>query len=117
MRYDPQNVFARILRREIPARIVYEDERCLAFHDVAPAAPVHLLVIPKAPIAALGDATEQDRELLGHLLWAAAEVARREGLTEAGFRTVINHGARANQSVFHLHVHLLGGREFTWPPG
>ena len=115
--YDEKNVFARILRREIPADIVHEDERCLAFRDVSPQAPTHVLVIPKRAIAKLGDASQSDRELLGHLLLVAAEVARREGLDEKGFRVVVNNGAGAGQSVFHLHVHVLGGRELRWPPG
>lgn len=117
MQYDDQNLFAKIIRKEIPADIVHEDDHCLAFRDIAPQAPVHILVIPKAPIARLGDAGESDREILGHLMWAAGEVARKEGLHEKGFRTVINHGEGANQTVFHLHVHVLGGRGFTWPPG
>lgn len=115
--YDDGNVFARILRGEIPANVIYEDEDCLAFHDVAPVAPVHVLLIPKAKIARFGDVTHADQQILGKLMWAAAEVARRLGLAEDGFRTVINHGERASQSVFHLHVHLLGGRDFAWPPG
>jgi histidine triad (HIT) family protein len=117
MSYDDHNVFARILRGEIPATKVHEDEQCLAFRDVAPQAPQHVLVIPKRKIARLADAQHGDRALLGHLLWVATEVARREGFAEDGFRVVINDGARANQSVFHLHVHVLGGREFRWPPG
>ncbi len=115
-RYDDQNVFARILRGEIPADVVYEDERCIAFRDVAPQAPVHCLVIPRTRIAQLGDADSGDENLLGHLLVVAAEVARRTGCGDA-FRTVINHGEAAGQSVFHLHVHVLGGRPLGWPPG
>ena len=115
--YDPRNLFARILRREIPAKIVHEDERCLAFRDIAPAAPTHVLVIPKAPLASLADATPGDAALLGHLLLVAAEVARAEGLDATGYRTVVNTGKDAGQSVFHLHVHLLGGRALAWPPG
>jgi len=114
--YDDGNVFARILRREIKASIVYEDDRCLAFRDIDPKAPLHVLVIPKAPIACIGDAPLEQRELLGHLLWAAGEVARREGHGDA-FRLVVNHGAAAGQSVFHLHVHVLAGRALGWPPG
>ena len=117
MNYDDDNIFAKILRGEIPADVVYEDDRCLAFRDIEPQAPTHVLIIPKAPIARLGDAGEDERDVLGHLMWAAGEVARREGLVEDGFRTVINHGARACQTVFHLHVHVLGGRDFNWPPG
>jgi histidine triad (HIT) family protein len=94
---------------------VYADERCLAFRDVAPQAPVHILVIPREPIARLDEAGEDHAPLLGHLLLVAAKVARQEGLS--GFRTVINSGAEAGQTVFHLHVHVLGGRELTWPPG
>ncbi len=117
MTYDTQNVFAKILRKEIPAEVVFEDERCMAFRDVAPAAPVHVLVIPKTPIATLADASAEQRDLLGHLLWAAGEVARRLDLVANGFRVVINNGAGAQQSVYHLHVHVLAGRPFAWPPG
>lgn len=115
--YDQNNVFAKMLAKEIPADVVYEDEQCLAFRDIAPQAPVHILVIPKSEIAKLSDTSASDEGVLGHLLWAAGEVARREGLHEDGFRIVINNGARANQTVFHLHVHVLGGRDFQWPPG
>jgi len=115
--YDTNNVFARILRKEIPCRIVYEDDRCLAFHDLAPQAPTHVLVIPKEPIAKLVDATPAQVGVLGHLLWACAEVVRRLGIGDDGFRVVINNGATAQQSVFHLHLHVLAGRPFTWPPG
>lgn len=117
MNYDDSNIFAKILRGEIPADVVYEDDQCLAFRDIEPQAPTHVLVIPKAEIPRLGDATERDRAMLGHLMWAAGEVARKEGLLDSGFRTVVNHGEGANQTVFHLHVHVLGGREFRWPPG
>ncbi|MBK8976078.1 MAG: histidine triad nucleotide-binding protein [Planctomycetes bacterium] len=116
MAYDDQNVFARILRGEISAAIVHEDEHCIAFRDVQPQAPVHVLVIPRAAIAKLGEVGPDAKELLGHLLWVAGEVARREGIGDA-FRTVINHGTGAGQSVFHLHVHVLGGRPLAWPPG
>ena len=117
MTYDTQNVFAKILRKEIPAAVVFEDERCMAFRDVAPAAPTHVLVIPKIPIPTLADASVEQRDLLGHLLWVAGEVARRLDLVADGFRVVINNGAGAQQSVFHLHVHVLAGRPFAWPPG
>ena len=109
-------IFAKIIRREIPADIVYEDDRCLAFRDVNPQAPVHILVIPKQPIARLADADESDESLLGHLLLAASKVAADEGIGDA-FRVAINNGAGVGQSVFHLHLHILGGRSFTWPPG
>jgi histidine triad (HIT) family protein len=119
---DPQQpqgpddtIFGRILRGEIPCDQVYADEHCLAFRDVAPQAPVHVLVIPRAAIARLDEAGDDHAPLLGHLLLVAARVARQEGLT--GFRTVINTGAEAGQSVFHLHVHVIGGRPLAWPPG
>lgn len=115
--YDPNNVFARILRQEIPARLVHEDERCVAFRDIAPQAPTHLLVIPRKALARLGDAGPQDEGLLGHLLLVAAGLARREGLADDGYRVVINHGRRGGQAVSHLHLHVLGGRDMAWPPG
>ena len=108
-------IFGRILRGEIPCDAVYSDDRCLAFRDVAPQAPVHCLVIPREPIAQLADADEAHEALLGHLLLVAARVARQEGLTS--WRTVINSGAEAGQTVFHLHVHVIGGRPLAWPPG
>lgn len=115
--YDANNVFARILRREIPARLLHEDHLCVAFADVAPQAPVHFLVIPRRSIACLADADESDKAVLGHLLWVAAEVARKLGVANDGFRVVVNSGGDAGQSVFHLHVHVLAGRALAWPPG
>ena len=111
-----ETIFNRIIQREIPADIVYEDELCLAFRDINPQAPVHILVIPKKPVPKVVDATTADRELLGHLLETAARIAKQEGHGE-DFRLVINNGEKACQSVFHLHVHLLAGRIFGWPPG
>lgn len=108
-------IFSRILRGEIPCDEVYSDDCCLAFRDVAPQAPVHLLVIPRQPLLSLAEAGDDDEALLGHLLLVAARVAKQEGLV--GFRTVINSGAEAGQTVFHLHVHVLGGRPLAWPPG
>jgi len=108
-------IFSRIIDREIPADIIYEDEQALAFRDISPQAPVHFLVIPKKPIAKLSDATSEDQALLGHLLLVAREVAAQEGLED--FRLNVNNGAGASQTVFHLHVHVLGGRSFSWPPG
>jgi histidine triad (HIT) family protein len=108
-------IFGRILRGEIPCDAVYADEYCLAFRDVNPQAPVHVLVIPREAIVNLVDVSEEHRELLGHLLLVAAKVARQEGLS--GWRTVINSGAEAGQTVFHLHVHVIGGRPLAWPPG
>jgi histidine triad (HIT) family protein len=115
--YDPTNVFARILRGEIPAEVLYEDEHCMAFLDVTPQAPTHFLVIPKREIATLSDATQEDEGLLGHLLVTAANVAKQLGVDQDGSRIVINNGAGAGQTVFHLHVHVLAGRSLAWPPG
>jgi histidine triad (HIT) family protein len=108
-------IFGRILNGEIPCQEVYSDAQCLAFRDVNPQAPVHVLVIPRKPIPSLAEAGPEDQELLGHLLLVAARVAGLEGMT--GWRTVINSGAEAGQTVFHLHVHVIGGRPMTWPPG
>ena len=109
-------IFAKIISKEIPADIVYEDDECLAFRDVNPQAPVHILVIPKKPIARLVEAGDDDQALLGHLLLTANKVALEQGVGDA-FRLVVNNGADVGQSVFHLHLHILAGRSFTWPPG
>lgn len=109
-------VFGRIIAREIPARIEHEDDRCLAFHDVAPQAPVHVLVIPKRPIPALTALAAGDEALIGHLVLVATRLAERLGLGN-GYRLVVNCGRDGGQSVDHLHVHLLGGRALGWPPG
>ena len=110
-----ETLFSKIIDREIPADIIFEDDQCLAFRDINPQAPTHFLVIPKKPIAKLSDAEEADQALLGHLLLVASQVARQEGLED--FRLNVNNGAGASQTVFHLHVHVLGGRSFSWPPG
>lgn len=109
-------IFAKIIRREIPATFLFEDERCVAFRDVNPQAPTHILIVPKATIATLSDAGSEHESLLGHLLLTAKNIAGQLGLAD-GYRLVINNGAAAGQTVFHLHVHLLAGRSFTWPPG
>jgi histidine triad (HIT) family protein len=109
-------IFTKIINREIPAEIVYEDDLCLAFKDINPQAPVHLLLIPKKPIAKLSDATAEDHRLLGHLMVKAGVIAQEQGGSDS-FRLVINNGAEAGQEVFHLHLHLLAGRRFSWPPG
>lgn len=109
-------IFSRIITRQVPADIVYEDEHCLAFRDINPQAPVHVLVIPKREIPRLADAKSEDQSLLGHLVLAANEVARQLGVDDA-FRLVVNNGAGVGQSVFHLHLHLLAGRRMHWPPG
>ena len=111
-----ETIFAKIISREVPADIVHEDEQCLAFRDVAPQAPVHILVIPKKPLVGLQDVAPQDESLLGHLLLVASQLAKQERLAQ-GYRCVINAGAEGGQSVYHLHVHLLGGRQLEWPPG
>ena len=111
-----KTIFKKIIDREIPADIVHEDELCIAFHDVNPQAPTHVLVIPRQEIASLTDVTEADEPLIGHLFVVASQLARQLGL-ENGYRTVINCGRDGGQSVDHLHVHLLGGRALAWPPG
>ena len=110
-------LFEKIIAREIPAGIVYEDDVCIAIRDIAPASPVHILVIPKKPIERVGSAASSDCDLLGHLLLTAAKIARDEGIEESGYRLVINNGRDAGEAVPHLHVHLLGGRPLAWPPG
>ncbi len=111
-----KTIFQRIVDREIPAEIVYEDDVCLAFRDVSPQAPTHVLVIPKRPIPSLADLADTDVELAGRLLLAARKVARDLGL-EGGYRVVANTGEDGGQSVAHLHLHVLGGRRLGWPPG
>jgi histidine triad (HIT) family protein len=112
-----KTIFERICAREIPAAIVYEDEHIVAFRDIKPAAPTHVLIIPRKPIAKLEDATAADHALLGHLLLKAPVIAAQVGLTEGGYRLVLNNGRDSGQEVPHLHFHLLGGRPLHWPPG
>lgn len=112
-----KGIFEKIIDREIPARIVHETDRVLAFHDIAPQAPVHVLVIPKQKHERLALVPAEERELLGELLLAVQEVARRTGIEATGYRTVINNGRDAGEAVPHLHVHVLGGRPMNWPPG
>jgi histidine triad (HIT) family protein len=109
-------LFGKIIRREIPADIVYEDDQCLAFRDINPQAPTHVLLVPKKEISMLSSATAEDQALLGHLMLAADKVARKLGTGDT-FRLVVNNGAGAGQSVFHLHLHILAGRKLHWPPG
>jgi histidine triad (HIT) family protein len=111
-----ETVFAKIIRGEIPVRIEHDDDLCLAFHDVAPQAPVHVLVIPKRPLESLAQVADTDAALLGHLVVVATQLAGKLGL-EDGYRLVVNCGRNGGQSVDHLHVHLLGGRQLGWPPG
>jgi histidine triad (HIT) family protein len=110
-------LFCRISAGELSADTVYKDERCVAFRDTNPQAPVHVLVVPHDHIESLDEAGQKDEAPLGHLLRVAARVANEQGLSESGYRTVINTGAGAGQSIFHLHVHVLGGRQLNWPPG
>jgi histidine triad (HIT) family protein len=111
-----KSVFKRIIDKEIPAKIVYEDDRCLAFHDVSPQAPTHVLVIPKKEIASLDALADDDLELVAHL-WLVIRNLARELKLERGYRVVVNSGRDGGQSVDHLHFHLLGGRQLVWPPG
>lgn len=108
-------IFSKIIAGDIPADVVWDDEQCLAFRDINPAAPTHILIIPKKPLVNLADASDADTPLLGHLMRVAAKVAEQEGLED--FRLVANNGAGAGQSVFHLHLHVIGGRALGWPPG
>lgn len=110
-------LFEKLIQRQIPARVVHEDEEVFAFHDINPQAPVHILVVPKRVIPRINEAGEPDAALLGRLLLAAAQVAREQGLGESGFRLTINNGRDGGETVPHLHVHLLGGRPMGWPPG
>ena len=109
-------IFTKIINKEIPADIVYEDDQCLAFHDVNPQAPVHVLLIPKEPVVSLDQLTDHHAELASHLLLTVPKIAASLGL-ESGYRTVINTGRNGGQTVFHLHIHILGGRDLVWPPG
>jgi histidine triad (HIT) family protein len=110
-------VFCLVAAHEMPARIAYEDEHCVAFHDTNPQAPVHMLVIPRKHIVSLNDNLEPDKMLLGHMMAIAGRMAREQGIDGTGYRTVVNTNAEAGQTVFHLHIHILGGRKFDWPPG
>lgn len=110
-------LFKQIIDREIPADIVYEDDLCLAFRDINPQAPVHVLLIPKKEIVSMATVGEEDGKIMGHLMVKASEIASDLGLSENGYRLVVNTNEDAGQSVFHLHIHILGGRKLTWPPG
>jgi histidine triad (HIT) family protein len=112
-----KTLFEKIVARELPATIVYEDDLVMAFRDIKPQAPTHILVIPKKPIPRIGEAKPEDQHLIGHLLLKAAEVARQVGLSQSGFRLVFNNGPDGGEAVPHLHCHILGGRHMGWPPG
>jgi histidine triad (HIT) family protein len=113
---DPSCLFCKIATKKLPSKIIYEDDSCVAFHDINPQAPVHLLIIPRKHFVSAGDAEDADEQVLGHLHRVAAQLAQQLGLS-AGHRVVMNTGPAAGQSVFHAHLHLLGGRSFRWPPG
>ncbi len=110
-------LFEKIVRREIPADIVYEDEDILAFRDIEPQAPVHILIIPKRRIPTLNDLAEDDADLIGRIILAARQIAEREGLSEDGYRLIFNCNEQGGQTVYHIHLHLIGGRKLDWPPG
>lgn len=114
---DPDCIFCRIIEKKIPATIVHEDDYAVAFEDLNPKAPVHTLIVPKKHIADIHSITVADRELVGHLFFVARSLASQKGLDKRGYRMVINNGVDAGQTVFHIHLHLLAGRQFSWPPG
>ena len=111
-----ETIFTKIINKEIPAEIVYEDDLALAFNDINPQAPVHFLVIPKKPIATINDMEESDKELVGHLHWVAAKVAADKGFAQDGFRTVMNCNNDGGQTVYYIHLHVLAGKPLGWPP-
>jgi histidine triad (HIT) family protein len=112
-----KTLFEKIIAREVPGLILYEDDMVVAFRDTRPQAPTHVLIVPRKPIPRIAEATPEDKQVLGHLLLKAAEVANQLGLTQSGFRLVFNNGPDAGEAVPHLHCHILGGRHMSWPPG
>ena len=112
-----KTLFEKIADKEIPAKIVYEDDLVVAFHDINPKAPVHVLIVPRKPIPRIAEAKPEDHKVLGHLLLKAAEIAEKLGVTKTGYRLVFNNGPHAGEAVPHLHLHILGGRQMSWPPG
>jgi len=118
LKVDPKDtIFAKIVDGSIPAEKIFEDDRAIAFHDISPQAPTHILIIPKTPLGGIGDMKQEQEALVGHLMYVATQVARKQGLGEEGYRLVINEGPNGQQSVRWLHIHLLGGRKMSWPPG
>ncbi len=117
--YNPPSptIFGKILSGEIETEIIYEDDYCIAFRDITPVAPTHILIIPTKYIATINDATEEDAERLGHLMLAGAAIAKAQGCAEDGYRLVMNCNKDGGQSVYHIHLHLIAGRQMTWPPG
>lgn len=114
---DNDTIFGAILRGEIPSTRVWDDEHCIAFRDIHAAAPTHVLVIPRDHIPTLNDITEDQKPLIGHLVWVATQVAKQEGIADDGYRLVVNCNAAGGQTVYHLHMHVIGGRSLGWPPG
>ncbi len=110
-------IFCKIIKGEIPAKLIYQDDDIVAFRDINPQAPTHVLIIPKKHIERISDITEQDANLIGKLVLVGKKIAQDEGITDSGFRLVFNNNKDAGQAVFHIHLHLLGGRKFSWPPG
>ncbi len=110
-------IFSKIIRKEIPATIVYEDNLCLAFKDISPQAPVHIVLIPKQEIRSMAEVTPEHQSLMGHLMVKASQIAEKLGLKESGYRLIVNTNDDGGQTVFHLHIHILGGRTLSWPPG
>jgi histidine triad (HIT) family protein len=115
--YDPANPFAKMLRKEIPTEPVFEDDKCLVIKDISPQAPVHLLVLPKAEISQVSKASAEHAAIMGHCLYVAGQEANKAGMGETGFRLVVNDGKQGCQSVYHMHIHVIGGRQMEWPPG
>ena len=114
---DENTIFHKIMRREVPAEILHEDEQIVVIRDINPVSPTHLLIIPKKTIPSMEDVGAADEQLLGHMLVVAAELAKKQGISESGYRLVINTGLQGQQTVYQLHLHLIGGRQFGWPPG
>lgn len=112
-----ETIFSKIIRKEIPATVVYEDDQVLAFRDISPQAPTHILVIPRKEIATTNDIAEEDEPLVGHMVRVAAKIARDEGIAEDGYRLLFNCNRDGGQEVYHIHLHVLGGRKMSWPPG
>eukprot|EP01113_Clastostelium_recurvatum_P022011 TRINITY_DN2617_c0_g1_i2.p2 TRINITY_DN2617_c0_g1~~TRINITY_DN2617_c0_g1_i2.p2 ORF type:complete len:131 (-),score=43.97 TRINITY_DN2617_c0_g1_i2:79-471(-) len=118
LREDPkETIFAKIIAGQIPSKKVYEDDHVFAFHDISPAAPVHILVLPKKPLGGIGEASDDDEQSLGRVMIAASKIAKQEGFADDGYRLVINQGKHGQQSVHYLHVHIIGGKQLSWPPG
>ena len=117
MKYDENGIFAKIIRKEIPATIVFENERVLAFEDISPKAPIHILIVPKLPVATVNDFEEKDTAIIGEMVLTAKNIAREKGISEKGYRLVFNTLDDGGQEIHHVHLHLLGGRRMGWPPG